>query len=1115
MKRILASLVLLVPVFLFADSVTAPQAARAARAWVARGCALGRIPADRVVAGVDEARDPVSGARLWIARFEGGGYAVLSADDRVDPVLAFSETGPGLEPDDGNPLWALLCADIAAREAAAGVSRTPARPVRERARTAAERTASVATSAAPTASQLKWAALLSEDGEASGGAVPRRASRNAAAAAVAPSDIRVEPFVSGKWNQFTVDNVPVGGGGRACYNYYTPSNWFCGCVATAGAQLMRYWRWPTDAVPAATRVCSVDGVPVRKTMLGGRYDWAAMPLDPLGEPALADTQCAAIGRLTYDIGVSVGMDWRDGLAGGFSTASLFGLALRLRDTFGYASAVAAGFDASHPLTAETLQRIVIPNCDARAPVAMGIRTHDSIGHVALVDGCGWADGAFCIHINAGSGGIGDAWYVPPDISYGGLDFSVVDQFVFNVFPTTGGSILSGRVLDAAGAPVIGVTVALTGQSDSGQTPTERTAVTDGSGVYAFVVPAGTYRLAAEKDGTAARIAVVVGATQGVDIVDEFGTAVSSLDSTVGNTWMNDIVLVDVGSVPAPLVSPESCSFYPATNVTAFCLDPDATLRYTTDGSEPNEASARYLGPVPVEETATVRFRAFAPDRNPSPVAPAICVYDDANGRRPKGCRFENPIPISGANGSRLVATNSNFVADDPDWFGRVSESGAADCYHTLDEDGLAYDEYRTIWYRWTAPGSGLVTFHATTHYNYSFVAVYAGEEASTARRLAYCSEEDEDEWFRTTLTVPVERGRTYRIAGGVLLDENSDFELSWSGDLDATSDTAPAIVRFDANGGSGTMPVLECDENGGVSLPRNVYWRTGYAFEGWATHPHGTVVYRDRWTGTLELAPGETAVFYAVWRPTTYTIAFNRGEGTGTMLSQVVSQGASVRLPANRFSKTGFLFRGWARSPSGAVVLADGALVTDLAAPGWTVTLHARWKPSVYKVAFNANGGALPKGKKMAVQSMTYGKAAALRKNVFTKKGYVFAGWAKSAANAKKGVIAFANAQSVKNLRADGKTTTLYAVWAKPTYKVAFVANGGTGTMAVQTFKYGKAAKLSANKFKAPKGKKFAGWAKSKTDAKKGKVAYKNKQKVKNLVITGKTVKLYAVWKKK
>ena len=163
---------------------------------------------------------------------------------------------------------------------------------------------------------------------------------------------------------------------------------------------------------------------------------------------------------------------------------------------------------------------------------------------------------------------------------------------------------------------------------------------------------------------------------------------------------------------------------------------------------------------------------------------------------------------------------------------------------------------------------------------------------------------------------------------------------------------------------------------------------------------------------------------------------------------------------------------------------------------------------------YNSNGGKLPKGKKMAKQTLTYGKAAKLRKNVFTRKGYVFAGWATSKANAKKGVIAFANAQSVKNLRTDGKTTTLYAVWAKPTFKVAFYANGGKGKMAAEKMTYGKAKKLPANKF-TRKGYVFKGWAKSKALAKKGKVAYKNKKSVKNLTTTGKTVKLYAVWKKK
>ncbi len=242
----------------------------------------------------------------------------------------------------------------------------------------------------------------------------------------------------------------------------------------------------------------------------------------------------------------------------------------------------------------------------------------------------------------------------------------------------------------------------------------------------------------------------------------------------------------------------------------------------------------------------------------------------------------------------------------------------------------------------------------------------------------------------------------------------------------------------------------------------------------------------------------------------TYTIAFDANGGSGAMAVQTMVCGKSAALRKNAFTRSGCAFLGWATSKTGAVDYADGAVVTDLASPGRTVTLHAQWTVQNYTVAFSANGGTLPKGKAMAAQTMTCGKAAALRKNAFTRSGYVFLGWAKS----KGGAVAYKDAQSVKNLAAAGKSVTLYAKWAKKAYKVQFVANGGKGKMATLSMTYGKAKKLSANKFKRT-GYVFKGWAKSKALAKKGKVAYKNKKSVKNLTMTGKTVKLYAVWKKK
>lgn len=222
-----------------------------------------------------------------------------------------------------------------------------------------------------------------------------------------------------------------------------------------------------------------------------------------------------------------------------------------------------------------------------------------------------------------------------------------------------------------------------------------------------------------------------------------------------------------------------------------------------------------------------------------------------------------------------------------------------------------------------------------------------------------------------------------------------------------------------------------------------------------------------------------------------YTIAFSANGGSGSLAPLKVLYGEAVQLPANPFTRSGCIFIGWATSKAdtkkGVVKFKNKAEVKNMTANGGIVALYAVWAKPTYKVAFNANGGT----GKMAAQAMTYGKAMALRKNVFTKKGYVFAGWATSKANAKKGVIAYANAQMVKNLRTDGGTMTLYAGWAKPKYKVAFNANGGTGNMAEQTFKYGKAGKLAACKFKAPKGCMFAGWATSKAKASAGIVAFK------------------------
>ena len=76
-------------------------------------------------------------------------------------------------------------------------------------------------------------------------------------------------------------------------------------------------------------------------------------------------------------------------------------------------------------------------------------------------------------------------------------------------------------------------------------------------------------------------------------------------------------------------------------------------------------------------------------------------------------------------------------------------------------------------------------------------------------------------------------------------------------------------------------------------------------------------------------------------------------------------------------------------------------------------------------------------------------------------------------------------------------------------FSVKFNANGGTGTMANESFDYGTAKALTANTF-TRSGYTFSGWATTAS----GAVAYTDKQSVSNLSATDKaTVNLYAVWK--
>ena len=357
----------------------------------------------------------------------------------------------------------------------------------------------------------------------------------------------------------------------------------------------------------------------------------------------------------------------------------------------------------------------------------------------------------------------DAWYAPPKLATSSYAFNAVDGFLFNIFPKKTGSIASGRVLDAEGTPVPGATVVF---SDG------QTTQTDDHGIYAFIASPGSYVATASAGGISATATITLGETSGTYIYtsDELRGYYSSGTGSMGNSGGNDIVLSKSETVTAPVFSPDSCRFYPSTNVAISCSDASAAIHYTLDGSTPTESSPLYSKPIAVTGTVTIKARAFASGKSPSIVVTAVYTYDESL-PGPSGDFFDNPIIISGPSGSHVINDISVYSLED------------GEPLHTL-ENYSAHQQACTVWFRWTAPGSGTVTFKTSAsgdrYVFQTYVAAYTGDSLASASRLGFSTEMED--WV-TSLTLSVTQGNTYRIVGIMGSNHEAQFTLKWESSL--------------------------------------------------------------------------------------------------------------------------------------------------------------------------------------------------------------------------------------------------------------------------------------------------------------------------------------------
>ena len=153
-------------------------------------------------------------------------------------------------------------------------------------------------------------------------------------------------------------------------------------------------------------------------------------------------------------------------------------------------------------------------------------------------------------------------------------------------------------------------------------------------------------------------------------------------------------------------------------------------------------------------------------------------------------------------------------------------------------------------------------------------------------------------------------------------------------------------IRFNANNGTGATATQGFIYGQDVTLRANGFSCSGCEFVGWSLTPGGEAVYADGKT-ISGLAAIEDGVIdlYAVWTGNVYAVRFDSHGGLGMMPNQTLVLGVSQKLSHCTFTRSGYVFKGWALSTTAEVSYGDGEEVCNLtASKNATVVLFAVWE---------------------------------------------------------------------------------------------------------------------------------------------------------------------------
>lgn len=180
----------------------------------------------------------------------------------------------------------------------------------------------------------------------------------------------------------------------APFNKYTPNNYVTGCVATAGAIVMKHHGYPAKGTGSHSYTWNGQDFTAN---FEHDYDWASMPAKYDGTN---DAAFDGVARLMADLGVAVEMQYKkDG-----SGAYIGDLVTALQKYFGYSKL--SHLMAIEDVGAEAWNGRLREEIDANRPVLYAASDPAGGGHAFVIDG--YKDESFSV--NWGWGGYCDGFY---------------------------------------------------------------------------------------------------------------------------------------------------------------------------------------------------------------------------------------------------------------------------------------------------------------------------------------------------------------------------------------------------------------------------------------------------------------------------------------------------------------------------------------------------------------------------------------------------------------------------------------------------------------------------------------------------------------------------------